>query len=48
MMMTMIDDNRFFGTACVATTIAMEFNLIDPFYLVLDWGFVFRKFQVRL
>jgi Derlin-2/3 len=37
---------KFFGTACVATTIAMEFNLINPFYLVLDWGFVFRKFQV--
>ena len=37
---------RFFATACVATTIAMEFRMIDPFYLVLDWGMVFTKFQI--
>ena len=31
---------------CVATTIAMEFNVVNPFYLVLDWGMVFQKFQI--
>ena len=41
-----LSPSRFFGTVCVATTIAMEFNIVDPFYLVLDWGMVFKKFQV--
>ncbi len=37
---------RIFGTLCVATTMAMEFKMISPYTLVLDWDLVFRKFQI--
>jgi len=37
---------RFFLTACVATTLAMEFKILDPHLLVLDMGLILGRFQI--
>lgn len=38
--------SKFWGTACVLTTIAVQMSLVDVRVLYLDWPFVFKKFQI--
>lgn len=38
--------SKLFGTACVATTVAVQFGILDPGLLILRWPLVFYKFQI--
>uniref|UniRef100_A0A7S0QTM2 Derlin n=1 Tax=Pyramimonas obovata TaxID=1411642 RepID=A0A7S0QTM2_9CHLO len=38
--------SKLFGTVCVLTTVGVQFQLVNPMLLVLDWGSVLYKFQI--
>ena len=38
---------RLYGTACVATTVAMQLGALHPASLVLFWNMLIYKFQAR-
>ena len=39
---------KFWGTACVLTTIGVQLGVVDPRVIYLDYPLVFKKFQVSM
>jgi len=37
---------KLYGTTCVLLTLATQFQLLNPYLLVLDWGAVMHKFEI--
>ena len=39
---------KFWGTACVLTTIGVQLGAVDPRLIYLDYPLIFKKFQVSV
>lgn len=39
---------KFFGTACLASTVACQIGLLSPFHFALFYQLVFYNFQVKI